>query len=111
MDTPWTCTGINFQMRQVLRGGVSWKTSTWNAGRLYIMNFCDRCLTFVPFVLQPAPSRSHTMFVVPQHTLACGERGIMAMLETPRLTGHIQARSVPRPGRSLASKPRGREQC
>ena len=50
------------------------------------------------------------MFVVPQRTLACGERGIMALLETPRLTERIQARGAPRPGRSLASKPRGREQ-
>ena len=80
------------------------------SAQLYLMNVCGRYLTFVPFVLQPAPSRSHTMFVVPQHTLASGERGVMATLETPRLTGHIQAHGAPHPGRSLASKPQGREQ-
>jgi len=44
------------------------------------------------------------MFVVPQHTLICGERGIPESLGTLRLTGHIQTRDAAHPGRSRASK-------
>jgi len=66
----------------------------------------EQYLTLVPSALQPAPFRSHTLFVDPQHTLTCSKRGILMSLVNSRRTGRIRTHGAARPGRSRSSKPR-----
>ena len=47
------------------------------------------------------------MLVAPQHTLTCGERGVLAFSEATTLTGRIQNHDAPHPGRPQTSKPLG----
>ena len=47
------------------------------------------------------------MLVAPQHTLTCGERGVLAFSKATTLTGRIQNHDAPHPGRPQTSKPLG----
>ena len=66
------------------------------------LNVGEKYLTFAPL---PLPVRFHTMSVGSQNHLTYSECGSLAVLESLRLTEHIQTQGAPCPRQSRASKP------